>query len=204
MVECYDDLKTFVEDKQGSIVKFVTKTNPFSIMIVTQLQGDILCEYQIKIKDESDMGETYKKRDKYNHLMYEFERADTVQDLINALMFTVEALRKKSIDENVKNLQSNVTRIGKKYESELTDIKDQMEHLQVKEQVELHHLCENAEKVFQGKLDQLVELFDSDQKGESTKESIKDKIFNMTLKFLLNHNAADNSLLDKIKNEMAD
>ena len=74
MMECYQDLKLFVDEKskEGSIVKFVTKTSPFSIMIVTQLQGEILCEYQIKIKDEADFGEAYKRRDKYNHLMYEF------------------------------------------------------------------------------------------------------------------------------------
>lgn len=47
-------------------------------MIVTQLKNEILCEYQIKMKDAADLGDEYRRRDKYNHLMYEFERAETV------------------------------------------------------------------------------------------------------------------------------
>lgn len=73
-------------------------------MIVTQLKNEILCEYQIKMKDEADLGDEYRRRDKYNHLMYEFERAETVQDLINALMFTANALKQKATEDNVKEL----------------------------------------------------------------------------------------------------
>ena len=104
MLKCLDDLKLFVEAKKGQIVKFVTKTNPFSIMIVTQLKNEILCEYQIKMKDAADLGDEYRRRDKYNHLMYEFERAETVQDLINALTFTAQNLRQKLTEDGLKAL----------------------------------------------------------------------------------------------------
>ena len=63
-------------------------------MLVTQLNDAILCEYQIKIKhDEGDKDATL--RDNFNHLLYEFERSETLADLINALNFTVESLRNK-------------------------------------------------------------------------------------------------------------
>ena len=46
-------------------------------MIVTQLDSAILCEYQIKVKEEGQ-DELARQRNNYNHLLYEFERADSV------------------------------------------------------------------------------------------------------------------------------
>ena len=46
-------------------------------MIVTQLEGAILCEYQIKIKEEGH-DDLARQRNNYNHLLYEFERAESV------------------------------------------------------------------------------------------------------------------------------
>ena len=60
--ECLDDflsdLTIFVKAKEGKIIKFVTKSTPFSVMIVTQLNDAILCEYQIKTKDTGTAGDT--------------------------------------------------------------------------------------------------------------------------------------------------
>ena len=98
MKELCEDLCIFVEAKKGTIIKFVTKSTPFSVMIVTQLNSAVLCEYQIKTKDTGtggDSDEQAKKRNNYNHLLYEFERAESVQDLINTLQFTTESLKIK-------------------------------------------------------------------------------------------------------------
>ena len=63
-------------------------------MLVTHLNDAILCEYQIKIKHlESD--EAAKLTDDFNHTLYEFERSDTLADLINALNFKIETLKNK-------------------------------------------------------------------------------------------------------------
>jgi len=106
----YEDLKTFAESKQGKIAKFVTKSTPFTVMVVSSLTGTncIMCEYQIKIIDQSDTEDIYAKRDKYNHLLYEFERAETLQDLINAINFTIKGLREKNESKRLDDLGKNL------------------------------------------------------------------------------------------------
>ena len=56
-------------------------------MIVSHHMDEILVEYQIKVKDLKERSEIAEQRNKFNHLLYEFERADALTDLINAINF---------------------------------------------------------------------------------------------------------------------
>ena len=78
-----EDIEEYVKHKKGKILKFVTKSSPFQVMLVTEHEGEILCEYQFKVSHASD--EMAIQRNKFNHTLYEFERSESLIDLINAI-----------------------------------------------------------------------------------------------------------------------
>jgi len=78
-----EDIEEYVKYKKGKILKFVTKSSPFQVMLVTEHGGEILCEYQFKVLHGSD--EMATQRNKFNHILYEFERSEGLIDLINAM-----------------------------------------------------------------------------------------------------------------------
>ena len=77
-------------------------------MVVTELNKAILCEYQIKIVDKNEDAELAESRNKYNHLLYEFERSDSMFELVNAIEFTINVMRKKKESSAIKNLNKDV------------------------------------------------------------------------------------------------
>lgn len=89
------DIKEFVEAKKNKVIKFDAKSSPFSVMIVAHFGEEILVEYQIKIKAGDD-DESARLTNDFNHMLYELERSDTIQNLINALTYRIIDLRSKS------------------------------------------------------------------------------------------------------------
>lgn len=64
-------------------------------MLVAELNDNILCEYQIKIHHDED-DDAARKRNDFNHLLYEFERSATLYDLINAIGYTIQSLKSRA------------------------------------------------------------------------------------------------------------
>jgi hypothetical protein len=58
-------------------------------MIVTWLEEEVLCEYQIKLKNPDESEQLAHERNKFNHMLYEFERSELLSDLINAIEYVV-------------------------------------------------------------------------------------------------------------------
>jgi hypothetical protein len=83
-------------------------------MIVVEHKEEILCEYQIKIKDTSEDSALSQKRNKFNHLLYEFQRSETLQDLINALSFVTSNSGKAKQAQQLQAQRSEIENAAKK------------------------------------------------------------------------------------------
>ena len=103
----FEDLQEFVHAKQGCIKKFVAKSQPFQVMIVV-LFDSVLCEYQIKVTDKNSDDKLSYLTNKFNHLLYEFERAETMFDLVNAIDFTVQNMREKKADTSITSMNKEI------------------------------------------------------------------------------------------------
>ena len=73
-----------------------------------------------------------------------------------------------------------------------------MAEVKPQDEVELQQIYENAEKVFKGDLDSLVEIGYDKNVDKQMKEKLKDKIYSMSLKFLVNQKKADDSVIKEM------
>ena len=74
-----------------------------------------------------------------------------------------------------------------------------MAEVKPQDEVELQQIYENAEKVFKGDLDSLVEIGYDKNVDKQMKEKLKDKIYSMSLKFLVNQKKADDSVIKEMQ-----
>ena len=93
-------------------------------MIVTELDDSILCEYQIKVVDTSEGEAIASQRNKYNHLLYEFERAASLQDLVNAIEFTTNGMRQKKQSSALLTLGQGLREEADRYIGTVDSIKE--------------------------------------------------------------------------------